>query len=68
MFQQLDDAKPKPSVWLVRAGLILGAVLLVLGIQAQRGHRDYAVVWLVIGVGWLFISGLGWLRLRKSQR
>jgi hypothetical protein len=60
MFTQLEE-KPK-SLWYVRASFILGALLLAAGVYAGLQHRDFSVVWLVTGVGWLLVGIFGRLR------
>jgi uncharacterized membrane protein HdeD (DUF308 family) len=62
MLEQLDKTKPTRPMWQAWAGLILGALGLVQGILAGLRHNDLALIWLVIGTGWLIISGYALLR------
>jgi hypothetical protein len=49
-------------MWQTWVGLILGALGLVQGILAELQHNELALIWLVIGTGWLPISGHALLR------
>jgi hypothetical protein len=60
--EQLDKTKPTRPVWQAWAGLILGALGLAQGVLAGLRHDNLALVWLVIGSGWLIISGYALLR------
>jgi hypothetical protein len=69
MLEQLDQPKPKRPMWQAWAGLILGALGLTQGILAEIRHNALALVWLVIGTGWLLISGYALLtRVFSSKK